>query len=93
MCLGVPGQIKSTFEKNNLKMAIIDFNGVEREACLAYIPEADVGDYVVVHVGFAISQLSEEEAMETLKLLEEIGAIEEELGPGGIEGPAHEIPG
>ena len=83
MCLGVPGQIKETYEKNNLKMAVIDFNGVEREACLAYIPEADIGDYVVVHVGFAISQLSEEEAQETLRMLEEIGAIEEELGVGG----------
>ncbi len=80
MCLGVPGKIVEIYEASGLKMGKIDFGGVKREACLAYVPEAEVGDYTVIHVGFAISQLSEEEAMETLKLLNEIADVGEELG-------------
>jgi len=79
MCLGVPGKIVEIYNKDNLKMGVIDFGGVTREACLEYIPESDIGDYVLVHVGFAISKLSEEEAQETLKLIREIANIEEEL--------------
>jgi hydrogenase expression/formation protein HypC len=81
MCLGVPGKIVETFEKGGLQMAKVDFGGVFREACLEYVPEAQVGEYCIIHVGFAISLLSESEAMETLDLLRQIGAIEEELGP------------
>ncbi len=81
MCLGVPGMIKEIYEKENLRMARVDFSGIEREACLEYVPEAQVGEYVVVHVGFAISILSEEEAHATLDLLREIMDLEEELGP------------
>jgi hydrogenase expression/formation protein HypC len=68
-------------------MGKVDFGGVTREACLEYVPDVQIGDYTVIHVGFAISQLSEEEAMETLKLLNEIADIEEELGaePGELE--------
>lgn len=80
MCLGVPGKIVGVYEKGGLKMAKVDFGGIFREACLAYVPEAKVGEYCVIHVGFAISLLSESEAMETLELLRQIGAIEEELG-------------
>ena len=60
-------------------MGKIDFGGVTREACLAYVPEAQIGDYTVIHVGFAISQLSEEEAQQTLALIREIADLEEEL--------------
>lgn len=80
MCLGVPGKIVEIYEAGGLKMGKVDFGGVKREACLAYVPEAEVGDYTVIHVGFAISQLSEEEALETLKLLNEIADVGEELG-------------
>ena len=80
MCLGVPGKISERYEANGLPMGKIDFGGTVREACLAYVPEAKVGDYAVIHVGFAISLLSEEEAMETLALLREIADIDEELG-------------
>ncbi len=62
-------------------MAKVDFGGIFREACLDYVPEAQIGEYCIIHVGFAISLLSESEAMETLNLLRQIGAIEEELGP------------
>ena len=82
MCLGVPGKIVEIEEKNGLKMAKVDFGGIFREACLDYVPEAQVGEYCIIHVGFAISLLSESEAMETLDLLRQISNIEEELGPG-----------
>jgi hydrogenase expression/formation protein HypC len=81
MCLGVPGKIVEIEEKNGLKMAKVDFGGIFREACLDYVPEAKVGEYCVIHVGFAISILSEAEAMETLDLLKQISNFEEELGP------------
>jgi hydrogenase expression/formation protein HypC len=81
MCLGVPGKITEIYEADGLRMGRIDFGGTHREACLAYVPEAAVGDYTVIHVGFAISLLSEEEASETLAMLREMIDIEEELGP------------
>ena len=81
MCLGVPGKIKEIYEKDNLRMACVDFGGVERETCLEYVPEARVGEYVIVHVGFAINRLSEEEALATLDILREIMDVEQELGP------------
>lgn len=79
MCLGVPGKITEIYQENGLRMGKIDFGGVTREACLAYVPEAQIGDYTVIHVGFAISQLSEEEAQQTLALIREIADLEEEL--------------
>ena len=81
MCLGVPGKITEIFEMEGLKMGKVDFGGVVRDACLEYVPEAQQGEYVVVHVGFAISLLSEEEAQETLDMLREIIDIEDEVGP------------
>ncbi|MBP7044468.1 MAG: HypC/HybG/HupF family hydrogenase formation chaperone [Chloroflexi bacterium] len=80
MCLGVPGKIVEIYEAGGLPMGKVDFGGVTREACLAYVPEAKIGEYTIIHVGFAISQISEEEAMETLRLLDEIANIDEELG-------------
>jgi len=82
MCLGVPGKIVEVYERDGLAMGKVDFGGALREACLSYVPEADVGDYVLIHVGFAINRLSEEEAQETLALLQEIVDLEEEIGPG-----------
>jgi hydrogenase expression/formation protein HypC len=81
MCLAVPGKIVEIKESEGLQMAKVDFGGIFREACLDYVPEAKVGDYCVIHVGFAISLLSEQEAMETLELLKQISNIGEELGP------------
>jgi hydrogenase expression/formation protein HypC len=83
MCLGVPGKIVEIYEVEGLKMGKVDFSGVVREACLEYVPDAEVGEYVVIHVGFAISKVSEEEAQTTLELLREISTFEEELGPEG----------
>jgi hydrogenase expression/formation protein HypC len=80
MCLGVPGKLTEIYESGGLRMGKVDFGGVTREACLEYLPESQVGEYVVVHVGFAISLLSEEEAAATLAVLREISDIEAELG-------------
>lgn len=80
MCLGVPGKILETYQKDGLRMAKVDFSGVTREACLEPVPEAEVGSWVIIHVGFAISLLSEEEAQESIALLREIieaGDLEE----------------
>ena len=81
MCLGIPGKIIS-IEDNPLgiSMGKVSFGGIVKEVCLAYTPEAQVGDYVVVHVGFAISRLDEEEAQQTLEALAELERIAEEQG-------------
>ncbi len=80
MCLAVPGKIVEIYEAGGLKMGKVDFGGVYREACLEYVPDVQVGDYTVIHVGFAINQLNEEEAQESLALLQEIVNMEDELG-------------
>jgi hydrogenase expression/formation protein HypC len=80
MCLGIPGKIIDIYNVNDLRMGKVDFGGVTKEVCLAYVPEAQVGNYTIVHVGFALNVLDEAEAMETLQLLREIGALDEELG-------------
>jgi hydrogenase expression/formation protein HypC len=80
MCLGVPGKILEIYAKDGLQMAKMDFGGVYREACLAYVPEAQVGDYALVHVGFVLNLIDEDDAMETLALLKEISDLEDELG-------------
>ena len=82
MCLGIPGKIVEIYETDGLKLGKVDFGGVVREACLAYVPEAEIGNYTIVHVGFALNLIDEDEAQKTLELLSEIGALEEELGPG-----------
>jgi hydrogenase expression/formation protein HypC len=81
MCLGVPGRISEIYEnEGGLRMAKIDFGGIVKEACLAYVPEAQVGDYTLIHVGFALNLIDEQEALETLDLLREIDALGAELG-------------
>jgi hydrogenase expression/formation protein HypC len=84
MCLGVPGRILEIYDAHRLRMGKVDFGGVVREACLEYVPEAVIGEYVVVHVGFAISRLSEKEAQETLELLREIGEHAGEADPSPL---------
>jgi len=80
MCLGVPGKIIEIRDQNGLRMGKIDFGGVVREACLEAIPEAQIGEYTIVHAGFALNILSEEDARETLELLREITSFENESG-------------
>jgi hydrogenase expression/formation protein HypC len=82
MCLGIPGQITKTWtdSESGMPMARVDFGGVGKEVCLALEPEAQVDEYVLVHVGFAISRIDEEEAKQTLELLTQMGELAEELG-------------
>ncbi|MGY0490633.1 HypC/HybG/HupF family hydrogenase formation chaperone [Streptomyces sp. WG-D5] len=81
MCLGIPGRVLAVREDAGVRMGDVDFGGVRREACLAYVPEAEVGTYVVVHVGFAISRLDEAEAVRTLDVLRAMAdQVEGELG-------------
>jgi hydrogenase expression/formation protein HypC len=79
MCLGIPGKIIDIYEANGLTMGKVDFGGVTREACLAYVPEAQIGDFTLIHVGFALSIISEQEAQETLALIQQIADINDEL--------------
>ncbi|WP_329391018.1 HypC/HybG/HupF family hydrogenase formation chaperone [Streptomyces sp. NBC_01716] len=82
MCLAVPGRVLSTSEVDGALMAQVDFGGVRKEVCLQYIPDAEIGEYVVVHVGFAIQRLDEESALRTLANFERLGLLEEEFGDG-----------
>jgi hydrogenase expression/formation protein HypC len=82
MCLAVPGRIVSIAERDDTLMADVDFGGVTKDVCLAYIPDAVVGEYVVVHVGFAIQRLDEKSAQETLANFEKLGILKEEFGDG-----------
>ena len=80
MCLAVPGKVVEITGEGELRMGKVDFAGVQRQACLAYVPEVKLGDYVLVHVGFAISVIDEQAAQETLQALAEISALEETGG-------------
>jgi hydrogenase expression/formation protein HypC len=80
MCLGVPGKIIEIYEGNGLHMGKVDFEGVTREVCLEYVPEAKPGDYAIIHVGFALNLLSESEALETLAMLRQISAFDTASG-------------
>jgi hydrogenase expression/formation protein HypC len=78
MCLGIPGKIIEISMQEGTRMGKVDFNGVQLEVCLEATPEANLGDYVIVHAGFAISTLSEAEAKETLDLLAQIESLQDE---------------
>jgi hydrogenase expression/formation protein HypC len=78
MCLAIPGKVAELYEAGGVTMARVDFGGVTREACLAYLPEAKVGDYVLIHAGFAISTVDEEDAKQTLADLEVMGKLSSE---------------
>jgi hydrogenase expression/formation protein HypC len=81
MCLGIPGEVVARPETGGLAMGTVDFGGLRKEVCLAYVPEARVGDFVIVHVGFAIAQVDRDEAHRTLAVLRAMaGAVAGELG-------------
>jgi hydrogenase expression/formation protein HypC len=85
MCLAIPGKVIEVFEDHGLRMGRVDFGGTVKKACLEQLPEAGIGDYVLVHVGFALSLVDPEEAERTYRLLEELGLVDELKVP---EGPA-----
>lgn len=97
MCLAVPGQVLALSEKDGTTMAEVDFGGVKKDVCCQYVPEVSTGDYVMVHVGFAIQMLDEASALKTLAEFDNLGILEEEFGDqfalaarqAGLEDPTH----
>jgi hydrogenase expression/formation protein HypC len=79
MCLAIPGKIVSSQVNNGIRVGRVQFGGITRETCLDFVPEASVGDYVIVHVGFAISLVDREEAERSYELLESMGLLRDEL--------------
>jgi hydrogenase expression/formation protein HypC len=77
MCLAIPGKVVEVFTDHGLRMGRADFGGTIRKVCLEHLPEAGLGDYVLVHVGFALSRVDPEEAERTYRLLEELGLLGE----------------
>lgn len=80
MCLAVPGRVVGVEDRDGTPMARVDFGGVAKDVCLAYVPDARVGEYVIVHVGFALQRLDEESARASLELFEQLGLLDEEFG-------------
>jgi hydrogenase expression/formation protein HypC len=79
MCLGIPGRVVEITGSDATRMGKVDFNGILKDVCLAYLPQIQVGDYTIVHVGFAITQIDEASARETLALFNSLGILDEEL--------------
>ena len=96
MCLGIPGKLLELSEQDSLPMGKVEFGGITKDICLAYVPEAQVGEYVLVHVGFAISRIDEAEAQQIFDYIQQIGELaelEESSSPGApaeLSGPAGE---
>ena len=88
MCLAIPGKVAEIQEKEGVRTGRVLFGGIARQACLDFVPEARVNDYVMVHVGFAISVVQKEEAERTYALLESMGVLSEELALGAGEKPS-----
>ncbi|MFE2560278.1 HypC/HybG/HupF family hydrogenase formation chaperone [Streptomyces sp. NPDC059352] len=80
MCLAVPGRVLDVEDRDGTRMATVDFGGVVKEVCLEYLPDLKVGEYAIVHVGFALQRLDEESAKKTLELFETLGMLQEEFG-------------
>lgn len=79
MCLAVPGRVEAVYDNGVTKMGKVNFDGITKEICLAYLPDIEVGDYTIVHVGFAISKIDEKSALETLQVFRDMGILEDEL--------------
>lgn len=86
MCLAVPGRIIEIRDERQTPMATVDFDGIRKDVCLAYVPDIGVGEYAIVHVGFAISKVDEKSALETLALFKDLGILEENLGEEPVAG-------
>ena len=79
MCLAIPGKVEEIFTEGDLRMGRVNFGGVVKRVCLDYVPDVVAGDYTIVHVGFALSKIDQEEAEKTLALFREMGVLDEEL--------------
>ena len=87
MCLAIPGKVLSIDRNVSPAMGVVDFSGIQKEVCLEWLPEAAEGDYVIVHVGFALSVVDEEEARITLEMLREMGELGDAPGPADGSAP------
>lgn len=87
MCLAIPGRVTEKFDVDGVLMGKVDFGGIAKQVCLAYVPDIEIGRYTIVHVGFAISEVDEQTANETLDLFRQMGVLQEELGLVESEGP------
>ena len=93
MCLAVPGQVREIYDDvAGIRMGRVNFGGIEKDVCLAYMPDLSVGDYTVVHVGFAITKVDEDAARKTLEMFRELGVLDEEFGIVDQGATAHEVP-
>ena len=79
MCLAIPGRVEQITTEGDIRMGRVNFGGIVKNVCLDYVPEVSVGDYTIVHVGFALSKIDEQSALETLELFRKMGALDEEL--------------
>ncbi len=87
MCLGIPGKVTEIWDDHGIRMAYVDFGGAVKDVCLAYLPDIEVGEYTIVHAGFALTRLDEQSALETLAMFRELGVLDEELGAAArVEG-------
>lgn len=93
MCLAVPGRVLDIEDRDGTRMATVDFGGVHKEVCLEYLPDLRVGEYAIVHVGFALQRLDEESAKRTMQLFENLGMLEEEFGDPWAAAAAAAAPG
>lgn len=80
MCLAVPGKVLAVWDKDETRMATVDFGGIEKEVCLQFVPDLEVGEYAIVHVGFALQRLDEASALETLAVFASMGELDAEFG-------------
>ncbi len=94
MCLGIPGKVVDiwTDPLSQALMGKVDFDGIRKEICLAYVPDIQVGEYTIVHVGFAITKIDEQSALQTLKTFHEMGLLDEELNGDGMNAEAPDCP-
>lgn len=90
MCLGIPGKVIDIWDESGTRMSTVDFGGTTKTVCLAYLPDMSVGEYAIVHAGFAITRLDEDSANTTLKMFGDLGVLDEELS--GTEGQARRDP-
>jgi hydrogenase expression/formation protein HypC len=86
MCLGIPGRVTRTYREHDVLMGKVDFGGVSKQVCLDHVPNVQVGQYVLVHVGFALSMIDEEEAGRVFEFLEQMDQLDE-LSVGGAQEP------
>ena len=88
MCLGIPGKVVKTYREHDVLMGKVDFGGVMKQVCLEHVPQVQIGQYVLVHVGFALSRIDELEARRTLELLRELGELQDAMSGVNDEGSA-----